>query len=114
MDFVTLRKLAAQIGRHHTAVRADLRRRGYEICAPRRIRRDVPHAVRLDRTSCRVLARRHRRDHRHVGLALPPLSHFRLADRRVLRRLPWRPLRLSIRRLITACVIAAVGGESPR
>jgi IS30 family transposase len=31
MDFVTLRKLAAQIGRHHTAVRADLRRRGYEI-----------------------------------------------------------------------------------
>lgn len=31
MDFVTLRKLAAQIGRHHTAVRADLRRRSYEI-----------------------------------------------------------------------------------
>ena len=29
MDFVTLRKLAAQIGRHYTVVRADLRRRGY-------------------------------------------------------------------------------------
>jgi hypothetical protein len=31
MDYVLLRKLAAPIGRHHTAVRADLRRRGYEI-----------------------------------------------------------------------------------
>ena len=30
MDFVTLRKLAAQIGRH----RADLRHRGYEIRKP--------------------------------------------------------------------------------
>ena len=31
MDYALLRKLAAQIGRHHTAVRADLQRRGYEI-----------------------------------------------------------------------------------
>ena len=44
MDFVTLRKLAAQIGRHHTAVRADLRRRGYEIREIRTVASQWAHA----------------------------------------------------------------------
>ena len=47
MDFVTLRKLAAQIGRHHTAVRADLRRRGYESA------RSAPSPA-SGRTRCRA------------------------------------------------------------
>jgi IS30 family transposase len=45
MDFVKLRKLAAQIGRHHTAVRADLRRRGYEICEIRTVASQSAHAL---------------------------------------------------------------------
>jgi IS30 family transposase len=45
MDFVTLRKLAAQIGRHHTAVRADLRRRGYEIREIRTVASQWAHAL---------------------------------------------------------------------
>jgi IS30 family transposase len=45
MDFVTLRKLAAQIGRHHTAVRADLRRRGYEIREIRTVANQWAHAL---------------------------------------------------------------------
>ena len=45
MDFVTLRKLAAQIGRLHTAVRADLQRRGYEIHEIRTVARQWAHAL---------------------------------------------------------------------
>ena len=45
MDFVTLRKLAAQIGRHHTAVRADLPRRGYEIHEIRTVASQWSHAL---------------------------------------------------------------------
>ena len=45
MDYVLLRKLAAQIGRHHTAVRADLRRRGYEICEIRTVASQWAHAL---------------------------------------------------------------------
>ena len=45
MDFVRLRKLAAPIGRHHTAVRADLRRRGYEICEIRTVASQWAHAL---------------------------------------------------------------------
>jgi IS30 family transposase len=45
MEFVTLRKLAAQIGRHHTAVRADLRRRGYEIREIRTVASQWAHAL---------------------------------------------------------------------
>ena len=45
MDFVTLRKLAAQIGRHHTAVRADLKRRGYEIREIRTVASQWAHAL---------------------------------------------------------------------
>ena len=45
MDFVTLRKLAVEIGRHHTAVRADLRRRGYEIRRIRTVASQWAHAL---------------------------------------------------------------------
>ena len=45
MDYVTLRKLAAQIGRHQTAVRADLRRRGYEIPEIRTVASQWAHAL---------------------------------------------------------------------
>ena len=45
MDYVLLRKLAAQIGRHHTAVRADLRRRGYEIREIRTVASQWAHAL---------------------------------------------------------------------
>ena len=56
MDYILLRKLAAQIGRHHTAVRADLRRRGYEI-------REIPHrrqpvGARARAPGCRQVAPR--------------------------------------------------------
>jgi IS30 family transposase len=45
MDYILLRKLAAQIGRHHTAVRADLRRRGYEIREIRTVANQWAHAL---------------------------------------------------------------------
>ena len=45
MDFVTLRKLAAQIGRHHTAARTDLRRRGYEVREIRTVASQWAHAL---------------------------------------------------------------------
>ena len=45
MDYILLRKLAAQIGRHHTAVRADLRRRGYEIREIRTVASQWAHAL---------------------------------------------------------------------
>jgi hypothetical protein len=45
MDCILLRKLAAQIGRHHTAVRADLRRRGYEIREIRTVANQWAHAL---------------------------------------------------------------------
>ena len=45
MDYVLLRKLAARIGRHHTTVRADLRRRGYEIREIRTVASQWAHAL---------------------------------------------------------------------
>lgn len=45
MGYVLLCKLAAQIGRHHTAVRADLRRRGYEIREIRTVASQWAHAL---------------------------------------------------------------------
>ena len=44
MDFVTLRKLAAKIGRP-THLRADLRRRGYEIREIRTVASQWAHAL---------------------------------------------------------------------
>ena len=45
MDYVLLRKLAVQIGIHPTTVRADLRRRGYEIHRIRTVASQWAHAL---------------------------------------------------------------------